>query len=172
MRTVTYGAACSLDGFITGPDDSLDRLHFSNDVQEFTAGFMASVDTLLMGRKTWEMSVALGGDTGGMQTYVFSSTLGHIDHPSVELVRSDAAEFVRELKGRAGKGICVMGGGELATSLLRAGVIDEVGLNAHPLLLGSGVPLFRDAGRVPLDLIESRVIEGGCVLSRYRVHPG
>lgn len=53
-----------------------------------------------------------------------------------------------------------------------AGVIDEVGLNVHPLLPGSGVPLFRDAGRIPLDLLESRVMEGGCVLSRYRVRPG
>ena len=66
----------------------------------------------------------------------------------------------------------MIGGGELACSLLRAGVIVEVSLNVHPLLLGSGVPLFRDAGRIPLDLLESRVIDGGCVLSRYRVRPG
>jgi len=173
MRIVTYGAACSLDGFIAGPDHSLDWLHFSRDVQEFFGAFMATVDTIVMGRKTWEASAGqIGPDGYGMRTYVFSSTLERIDHSGVELVRSDAGEFVRDLKQKAGKGICVMGGGELACSLLRAGVIDEVGLNVHPLLLGSGVPLFRDAGRIPLDLLESRVIDGGCVLSRYRVRPG
>ncbi|MBW3655732.1 MAG: dihydrofolate reductase family protein [Gemmatimonadetes bacterium] len=172
MRLVTYGVACSLDGFIAGPDNSMDWLHFSKDAQEFMAGFMASVDTLLMGRKTWEVSAALGGDMGGIKTYVFSTTLGQIDHPAVELVSSDAGEFVRRMKDEDGKGSCVMGGGELACSLLRAGVIDEVSLNVHPLLLGWGVPLFRDAGRIPLDLLESRVIDGGCVLSRDRVRPG
>ena len=66
-----------------------------------------------------------------------------------------------------------MGGGELARALFEAGVVDEVGLNVHPVLLGSGVPLFRDAGRrIPLALAESRVIEGGCVLSTYRVRRG
>ena len=53
---------------------------------------------------------------------------------------------------------------------VRSHLVDEVGLNAHPVLLGSGVPLFRDAGRrIPLELLESRVIDGGCVLARYRV---
>jgi dihydrofolate reductase len=63
-----------------------------------------------------------------------------------------------------------MGGGELAQSLLAAGVVDEVGMNVHPILLGDGVPFFRDPGRrVHLALNESRVIDGGCVLSTYRV---
>jgi dihydrofolate reductase len=63
-----------------------------------------------------------------------------------------------------------MGGGELAQSLFAAGVIDEVGLNVHPILLGSGVPFFRDAGRrISLELAESRVLDGGCVLMTYRV---
>jgi dihydrofolate reductase len=173
MRLVTYGAACSLDGFIAGPDHSLDWLHFSKDVQEFFGAFMATVDTIVMGRKTWEASAGQIGPEGyGMRTLVFSTSLERIDHPAVELVREDAAEFVGRMKGQAGKGICVMGGGELACSLLRAGLIDEVGLNVHPLLLGSGVPLFRDAGRIPLDLLESRVMDGGCVLSRYRVRTG
>ena len=63
-----------------------------------------------------------------------------------------------------------MGGGELGTALLAAGVVDEVGLNIHPVLLGSGTPLFRDPGhRVALELIENRTIDGGCVLATYRV---
>lgn len=173
MRTVTYGAACSLDGFIAPPDGSMDWLHFSRDVEQSMKTYWASIDTMLMGRKTWQVATAMGGagggGTGGIATYVFSRTLASVGH-GAHLVRDDAGEFVRQLKEQPGKGICVMGGGELAQSLLAAGVIDEVGMNVHPILLGSGVPLFRDAGkRIALELIESRVIDGGCVLSTYRV---
>jgi len=175
MRTVTYGAACSLDGFIAPSDGSMDWLHFSRDVQEYMATYWASIDTMLMGRKTWEVAVGQAGGAGGgggmkgITTYVFSRTLDRVGH-GAQLVREDAGEFVRRLKEQPGKGICVMGGGELAQSLFAAGVIDEVGLNVHPILLGSGVPFFRDAGRrISLSLAESKVIEGGCVLSTYRV---
>jgi len=172
MRIVTYGAACSLDGFIAPSDGSMDWLHFSRDVQEFMSTYWASIDTMLMGRKTWEVVVGMGG--GGMKgitTYVFSRTLDRVGH-GAHLVSEDAGDFVRRLKEQPGKGICVMGGGELAQSLFTAGVIDEVGLNVHPILLGSGVPFFRDAGRrISLVLAESKVIDGGCVLSMYRVGP-
>jgi dihydrofolate reductase len=173
MRTVTYGAACSLDGFIAPPDGSMDWLHFSRDVQQVMTDYWATIDTMLMGRKTWEVATKMGGGggggMGGITTYVFSRTLKSAGH-GAHLVSEDAGEFVRQLKQQPGKGICVMGGGELAQSLFAAGVIDEVGMNTHPILLGSGVPLFRDAGRrISLELAESRVIDGGCVLSTYRV---
>ena len=178
MRTVTYGAACSLDGFITAADGGIDWLHFSPDVHAVMGAYWATVDTVLMGRRTWEFAATQdGGDVGGampaLTTYVFSRTLPAIDRPGVRLVSSDAGAFVRDLKALPGRGICVMGGGELGTALLAAGVVDEVGLNIHPVLLGAGTPLFRDPGhRVSLDLIENRTIDGGCVLATYRVRNG
>ena len=174
MRTVTYGAACSLDGFIAADDDAIDWLHFSRDVQETVAAYWKTVDAVLMGRRTWEVAARQGsgggGGSPGIATYVFSRTLPAVERPDVTLVSSDAGEFVRELKSQPGRGICVMGGSELARSLLAAGVVDEVGLNIHPVLLGRGVPLFRDPGqRVALELAECRTIDGGCVLATYRV---
>lgn len=63
-----------------------------------------------------------------------------------------------------------MGGGLLAQSLFADGLIDEVGLNIHPVILGGGTPFFRDPGaRVGLELLETRPLEGGCVLATYRV---
>ena len=175
MRTVTYGAACSLDGFIAPTDGSTDWLHFSRDVQDIMAKYWPTIDTMLMGRKTWDVAVANGsaggGDQGmsGITTYVFSRTLKTVGG-GAHLVSSDPGEFVRQLKEKPGKGICVMGGGELAQSLFVAGMIDEVGLNVHPIMLGSGVPFFRDPGRrIALELTEARVIDGGCVLMTYRV---
>ncbi len=178
MRAVTYGGAVSLDGFLAGTDGSIDWLVFGKDVQQVMTAFWKDVDTILMGRKTYAVAAAQSaGDARktksgkpAMQTYVFSRTLKAIDQPGVELVTRDAVEFVRALKNRPGKRICLMGGGELAQSLLGAGLVDEVGLNIHPILLGSGIPAFRDAGhRVGLTLTECKAIEGGCILANYRV---
>ena len=171
MRTVTYGAACSLDGFIAGPNGEIDWLHMSSDAAAIMAEYWRTIDTILMGRRTWDFSVAMGaGGSKGMSTYVFSRTLESIDRAGVQLVTEDAGEFVRRLKAAEGKGICVMGGGDFARSLQDAGVIDEIGLNIHPILLGSGIPLFRSsAQRAALELAECRPIGGGCVHVRYRV---
>jgi dihydrofolate reductase len=167
MRTITYGGAVSLDGFLAGPEGSIDWLHFSKDVQKVMADYWKKVDTILWGRKTYDVSVAMKPSSTKkpakaqsskrkeptMRNYVFSRTLKSLDDPNVELVTSDAVEFVRALKRRPGKEICLMGGGELAQSLLAAGLVDEIGLNIHPILLGSGIPTFRDPGhRVKLTL--------------------
>jgi dihydrofolate reductase len=175
MRTVTYGGAVSVDGFLAGVDGALDWLHFSKDVQQVMTDYWKNVDTILMGRKTYAVSAAQksGKAKSGkrkepaMRTYVFSRTLKSIDEPGIELVAGDA---VRDLKRAPGKDICLMGGGELAQSLLAAGLVDQIGLNIHPVLLGSGIPTFRDAGhRVKLTLTESRLLEGGCILANYKV---
>lgn len=174
MRKVIYGGACSLDGFLAGPGGELDWLHFSKDVQAVMRKTWATVDTVLFGRKTWEVAVARGGGPGmkGVSSYVFSRTLTEIPPGGPVLVRDDAGAFVRRLKAEPGKDMVVMSGGDLARSLFQAGVVDEVGFNIHPVLLGSGVPAFRDAGRrIGLELAECRPLEGGCVLATYRVRP-
>jgi dihydrofolate reductase len=171
MRTVTYGGACSLDGFIVGPDGALDWLHMSKDVNDIMESYWKTIDTLVMGRKTWEVAAAQGGGgLSGVHSYVFSRTLRSIDRDGVTLVSTDAGEFVRALKEKPGKGICVFGGGDFAGSLFEANVIDEVGFNIHPVLLGSGVPGFLDAHRrIDLELLECRQLDGGCVYVSYRV---
>jgi dihydrofolate reductase len=182
MRIVTYGGAVSLDGFLAGADGSIDWLHFSKDVQQVMTNYWQDVDAILMGRKTYEVSVAQKHQSAekpaknpkskepAMRTYVFSRTQKSIDDPGVELVAADAAEFVRDLKRRPGKRICLMGGGELAQPLLAAGLVDEIGLNIHPILLGTGIPIFRDLGhRVRLTLTECRQLDGSCILANYKV---
>jgi dihydrofolate reductase len=172
MRKVIYGGACSLDGFVTDRDGGVDWLHFSKDVEQIIAQSWANADTLLFGRKTWEGATAQGGGgtMPGVKAYVFSRTLTQIATGDVTLVSSDAGEFVRKLKMEPGKDIIVMSGGNLAASLLNAGVVDEVGFNIHPVLLGAGTPAFLDPGsRVKLELSECRTLDGGCVLVTYRV---
>ena len=126
------------------------------------------VDTMLMGRKTWEFAAKMGGGPSmpGIRTCVFSRTLAEAQ--GAELVRGDSAEFVRRLKAEAGGDIIVMGGGELGSALIEAGLVDEIGLNVHPILLGGGIPAFRPmARRVEFEPIEARAMPLGCVLLRY-----
>ena len=173
-RKVIYGGACSLDGYFIGKNNEMDWLHMSKDVEDIMRKSWASTDTVLVGRKTWEFAKAMGGggDMPGVKvkSYVFSRTLKSISEKDTELVTTDAGEFVRKLKAQPGKDIMVMSGGNFATSLLKEGLIDEIGLNIHPLLLGGGVPAFLDPGmRVTLELTECRQLDGGCVMAVYNV---
>ncbi|HVF37594.1 MAG TPA: dihydrofolate reductase family protein [Sphingomicrobium sp.] len=171
MRKVTYGAASSFDGYLAGPDEELDWLAWSDDVTAITKDSWKGVDAMLMGRKTWEFGQKMGGGGGPskIKTYIFSRTMAGPPEGSV-LVRDDAVGFVRELKAQPGGDIIVMGGGQLGSALIEGGVVDEIGFNIHPLLLGDGIPMFRPITcRVELELIEARTIAKGCLLVRYKV---
>lgn len=172
MRKVTYGAAVSLDFYIAGPDEAIDWLRASKDLTAIMKASWKGVDTILMGRKTWEFAARQGGGPGGtssMRTIVFSRTMAAAPE-GAELVGKDAAEFVRALKQQDGGDVIVLGGGELGSSLIEGGVVDAIGINVHPILLGGGVPFFRPmARRVELTLRESRPIANGCVFLSYAV---
>lgn len=172
MRKVTFGGANSLDNYLARPDHAVDWLRWGDEVAAVMADFWKTIDTVLMGRKTYEVA-ARGGQGGGypgVKAYVFSRTLKEDPGGGVTVIRSDAAEFVRDLKQQEGKDICVMGGGELARSLFEARLIDEIGFNIHPVLLGSGIPLFHPMScQINLGLRECRVFKNGCVYVTYRV---
>ena len=113
-----------------------------------------------------------GGAFPGVKSYVFSKTLKTTPAAGVELISEDVAEFVRKLKTQEGKDICLMGGGLLARSLFQADLIDEVGFNIHPVLLGSGIPIFHEVDhQIDLELLDCKTLENGCVLVTYRVKP-
>jgi dihydrofolate reductase len=184
MRKVKYFVANSLDNFIARKDGAVDWLFMEGDYG--MREFFASVDTMLIGRKTYEF--ALGQSAGhkqksrskkaknkrtfcsSMRNYVFSRTMKNAPDEDVRIVSENAGEFVRNLKSEAGKDIWLMGGGELARSLFAENLVDEIGLNIHPVLLGSGIPLFPEIGhQIDLELVEHKVHPNGCVQVAYRV---
>jgi dihydrofolate reductase len=173
VRKITFGGASSLDSYLARTDDAVDWLLWSDEVAAVVADYWKTIDTILMGRKTYEVGRRMSkGSSGspGMTTYVFSRTLQPESDENVTIVAEDAATFVRQLKRQEGKDICLMGGGELARSLFEADLIDEVGFNIHPVLLGSGIPAFHRMSRqIDLELVTSRIFENGCVLLTYRV---
>jgi dihydrofolate reductase len=173
MRKVTFGGAVSLDNFLARQGGEVDWLLWCDEAAAVMADYWKTIDAILMGRKTYEVALKHGqGGAGysGMKNYVFSRTLKPGSHGTVEIVSSDAAEFVRDLKEQNGRDICLLGGGDLARSLFEAGLIDEIGFNIHPVLLGSGVPLFHAMSRqIDLELKDSKVFKNGCVVLTYRV---
>ena len=185
MRKLTFGVANSLDGFIARPDHAFDWILWCDEAKALSASAWKGVDTLLMGRKTYEIARAHApkkkakrkpkASPPRLRTYVFSRTLRpdpELDE-GAEFVDGDAVAFVRDLKQSEGGDIILMGGGELARPLFEAGLIDELGLNVHPLLLGRGIPLFHGMERqVDLELERCERFSNGCVYLHYRVARG
>jgi dihydrofolate reductase len=173
MRKVIFGGANSLDNYIARSDGSYDWIMWSKESQALMTDYWKTFDTIVMGRKTYEVSLKHTRGKNlhpGMNTYVFSRTLKKRKAGGVEIISTDAAEFVRGLKTEEGKAICVMGGGLLAKSLFEADLIDEIGFNIHPVLLGSGIPLFHEMNhQIELELLECKPFENGCVYVTYRV---
>ena len=173
MRKVVFGGANSLDNYFARKDDAVDWLLWSDEVGKIMADYFKTFDTIVMGRRTYEVAIASGhggGSYGGMKTYVFSRTLKPRSTKALEITSEDVADVVGRLKQQEGKDICIMGGGLLAKSLFEADLIDEIGFNIHPVLLGSGIPLFYEMKRqVDLELIDCKTLKTGCVLVTYRV---
>jgi len=172
MRKITFGGANSLDNYFARKDNSVDWLMWTDEVGEIMSAYWKTIDTILMGRKTYEVALQSSRKNPypGIKTYVFSRTLQKGKADAAEIISRDAAEFVRKLKNEEGKDICLMGGGDFAKTLFEAGLIDEIGFNIHPVLLGSGIPLFHEMKhQIDLELIDCKPLKNGCLMVSYRV---
>ncbi len=128
-------------------------------------------DTVLMGRKTYDIGVKEGitNPYPQMQQYVFSKTLQSSPDRNVALVSTDPIAFVSELKQRSGKDIWLCGGGEFATALFPE--IDEMILKINPVLIGTGIPFF--SGAIPqtsLEITHSKIYSNSFMLIHYRLN--
>ena len=148
MRKVSLYIAMSLDGYIAREDGSVDWLFSGGDEDYGYYDFLAQVDTVLMGAKTYEFILNHGGDYPYPEqaNYVFTRDAGRPADPNVEFVTENIPAFVEQLKNQQGKTIWLIGGGQINALLLQAGLIDEIILFIQPTVLGGGISLF--AGKV------------------------
>jgi dihydrofolate reductase len=171
MREVVYRVAASVDGYIAGPHGEIDWI-----VQDPSVDFAKvyeSVDTVLLGRRTYELTRQPGAPPWpqGWEIYVFSRTLPP-QGPGITVVRADAGARVAALRATPGRGIWLFGGGSLFRSLVEAGQVDVVEVLVVPVLLGGGIPLLDEgAGLTQLALEHVQQYASGLVSLRYRV-PG
>ena len=174
-RNVIVHIATSADGYIARSDGDIDWLTSRPAPEGFYGmnAFMKSIDTTLIGRKTYEVSLGLGAkfDSKG-RTIVFSRQPPPVDSPSgVEFVSDAIGPFMRALRKQPGKDIWLMGGGELIASFLDERAIDEFVISVVPVFIGDGIPLIARRHRtVPLELQSVERFEDGLVQLRYHVH--
>ena len=174
-RKVIVHIATSADGYIARPDGDLEWLTSRPAPKGFygMGVFMKSIDTELLGRKTYEVSRRMGAtfDSKSSRTVVFSRHRPPADAPSgVEFVNGPIGPFVSRLRAQRGKEIWLMGGGELIASFLDEHAIDEFVISVVPVFIGDGIPLIvRRHRHVPLDLLSVERFDDGLVQLRYLV---
>lgn len=169
MRKIVLSVAVSLDGFIEDANGAYDWCFTDQDYG--LSDFVRSIDAILMGRKSYEEAMKFEGQNPwqGIKTYVFSNTLENVPE-GYEIVSGDVISAVNSLKQTEGKNIWLFGGAQLTASLMEAGLVDEVGLAVHPILLGSGKPLFSNINdRVKLELTNSKTYDTGLVFLTYTI---
>ena len=167
MRKVRLFIATSLDGHIARADGRIDWLF--HDADYGYAAFYDSIDTVVMGRRTYDEVLGLGPypypDKAG---YVFSHSRPARIAKHVEFVSGPPGKLVARLRETAGKDIWLAGGAGLAAAFLDDDLVDEIIVSVHPVVLGSGIPLFPRQGReVALTLRGVQSFASGLVQLRY-----
>ena len=177
MRKIVAGLFISLDGVVEAPE-TWHFPYFNDEMGEIVGSQMAAADTMLLGRRTYEEFAAYWADKADDVDFadqmnntpklVASTTLDSLDWQNSELIRGDVATELRRIKGEPGKDIAITGSPTLVRSLLRDGVLDELRLLVHPIVVGGGKRLFEDGGeRVPLKLTETRTLSTGVLYLTY-----
>ncbi|HWI90844.1 MAG TPA: dihydrofolate reductase family protein [Flavisolibacter sp.] len=170
MRKIILQVAVSIDGFIEGPNGEIDWCFTDQDYG--MKDFFKQIDTLFMGRKTYELMLTMGEDaTSGfpkLKQYVFSTTLNEVQEGII--VGDDLESEVEKIRNEQGKDIWLFGGGNLTTSFMNLKLVDEVWLAVHPVILGGGKPLFDNLNeRVGLKHLDTKTYSTGLVFLKYAI---
>lgn len=159
----------TLDGFIAGPGGEYDWI-VPDPAVDFAALYK-QFDTVVMGRKTYEVGLAQGGSVAmpGIDVIVFSRTLPAGSKNGARIVNEDPRAVVSALKEKSGRDIWLFGGGELFRHLLDAGLVDTVEVAVNPVLIGSGIPLLPPGSSAKLVLSDLKRLPSGMVVLAYLV---
>lgn len=180
MRKVISGLFISLDAVVEAPDQWQFDL-FDADMGAAMSAVLDAEDTMLLGRRTYEAWVnywpnssdePFASHINHIPKYVFSNSLDQVSwgqFDNVTLVQGDPAPAIQRLKQQAGKNIGVAGSPSLVRSLLFAGLLDELILAIHPVIVGRGQRLFRDGDDLTrLNLVASQVTASGIAILTYQ----
>ena len=177
MRKIVAGLFISLDGVIEAPEQ-WHFPYFNDEMGEAVGSQMAAADTMLLGRHTYEAFAAYWPNQGDDVEFaavmndtpklVASTTLSSLEWQNSTLLGKDVAGELRRRKEEPGKDIAITGSATLVRSLLREGLIDELRLLVHPIVVGTGKRLFEDQEeRVPLRLVDSKTFSTGVLYLTY-----
>jgi len=191
MRKITVSEFISLDGVIQAPGGAEEDTeggfahggwtwpYWHDDIGAHFSQAMSEVDTMLLGRKTWQIHAgafepmpagdSFGDEMNSLHKVVVSTTLTSTSAwRNSTLISGNVVEEVRKLKERPGKNIVVDGSSVLVQTLAKHDLVDEYSLLIYPVVLGGGKRIFPDGLRVDLKLIEAKALPTGVVLARYQ----
>jgi dihydrofolate reductase len=177
MRKIVAGLFITLDGVVEAPEKWQSR-YFDFDLSEAIEAAAAESDAILLGRRTYEELAGfwphVNGDVpmadfmNSTPKYVASTTLDALEWSNSRLVAGDLAEELTELKEQPGKNIQITGSPTLVRSLLRDGLLDELTLMVHPIVVGGGKRLFANGSfGTTMALVESRSFGSGVLWLSY-----
>jgi dihydrofolate reductase len=182
MRKLFWQMNVTLDGFMEGPNRELDyTAGFADpDFDRYATEMLQSIDAILLGRRTYQLFAdywpsAAGPDADRMNQLpkvVFSRTLEKVEWNNSRLVKGKVAEEVARLKQEPGNDLALFGSADLASTLIRLGLIDEYRILLTPVVLGSGTPMFKDIrDRIGLKLTKAATWSSGIVALYYQPQP-
>jgi dihydrofolate reductase len=180
MRKVVASELVSLDGVMESPENWSFQFH-NDETAEANASGMVRADAMLLGKATYQEFASYWPYQDSAEQpftdylndtpkYVVSTTLEEpLEWNNSTLIKGNVAEEIARLKRQPGKDIGIVGSATLVRSLLRDGLLDELGLMVHPIVLGSGKRLFEDEGEPKaLELVDSKTFATGVVYLNYR----
>lgn len=180
MRKIVVAEFMSADGVIEAPDQWQFPFQ-TEEMGEITERQTRATEAYLLGRVTYEMfagfwptmtnnEFGVADKWNSAPKYVVSTTLQKADWNNSTLIRSDVIEEIRKLKQQPGGTIGIVGSTKLVHSLLEAGLIDQVQVLMHPLVLGKGTRLFAEGGPpASLRLADSKILANGVVYLSYQI---
>ena len=177
MRKIIAGLFISLDGVVEAPQD-WHFPYFNDEMGEAVAAQANAVDTMLFGRHTFEEFAGFWPQQGSDVPFadiinstpkvLVSTTLKSVEWGPTTIVSDDVIEAVKALKEQPGKDISITGSPTLVRSLLRAGLLDELRLLVHPIVVGHGKRLFEaEDSPIPLRLVEAKTFTTGVQAMTY-----
>lgn len=185
MRTLKLQVQISLDGYIGGPNGELDWLtwNWDDELKNYVTRLTEPVDCIVMGRNLASGFIPHWGKVAedpdnpdnpfarkmtDAHKVVFTKTLVENEWPNTKLAKGDLATEIDKIKQQEGGDIIAYGGAKFVSSLIKAGLIDELHLFVNPVVLGAGLPIFREVdARQQLNLVESRPFDCGIVVLKY-----
>ncbi len=189
MRKVTLFMMVSLDGYFEGPNHDLSWHKVDKEFNEFAVSNMKEADTLLFGRRTYELmagfwpthkaslddkdDATIAEKMNNMPKIVFSRTLKSVKESknwkNVRLIKENIGEEIKKLKSQEGKELMVLGSSNLCASLLELSLLDELRIMVNPVVIGKGTPLFSGIkNNFKFKLLKTRQFESGNILLYYK----
>jgi dihydrofolate reductase len=180
MRKLIVQELVSIDGFFAGPDGEIDWHRVDDEYRDYAKDFLNSLDALLFGRVTYQLMASywptasndIADKMNTLTKIVFSKTLEEVEWQHTRLVKENVVEEITHRKQQQGKDMAILGSADFASYLMHAGLIDEYHITVVPVVLGNGMPLFKNIHeRVNMKLVKSRTLgSSGSVQLFYQLH--